>query len=175
MEQKKQKPFGVKRLAFLAILLALALILSYVEVLIPFSFGIPGIKLGLPNALILLALYLLGGRDAFFLSITRIVLSALLFGSFFSFLYSLAGGMLSLLVMTFLKKTDRFHLITVSICGGVTHNLGQLIIAAIVISNLKIFYYLPVLLLAGFLTGGLIGIISRELVLRLSIFFRKEL
>ena len=109
MEQKRNKPFNVKRLAFLAILLALALILGYVEVLIPFSFGIPGIKLGLPNALVLLALYLLGGRDAFCLSITRIALSALLFGSVFSFLYSLAGGMFSLLVMLLLKKTGRFQ------------------------------------------------------------------
>lgn len=175
MEQKRNKPFNVKRLAFLAILLALALILGYVEVLIPFSFGIPGIKLGLPNALVLLALYLLGGRDAFCLSITRIALSALLFGSVFSFLYSLAGGMFSLLVMLLLKKTGRFHVITVSICGGITHNLGQLLVAAIVVSNLKIFYYLPVLLLAGFLTGALIGIISRELLLRMSHFFRKEL
>ncbi len=174
MEQKN-KPSGVKRLAFLSILLALALILSYVEVLIPFSFGIPGIKLGLPNALVLLALYLLGEKEACLLSVTRILLSALLFGTLLSFLYSLTGGILSLVVMILLKKNNRFHVVTVSICGGVTHNLGQLLIAAAFVSNLKVFYYLPVLLLAGFLTGALIGIISRELILRMSHFFRKEL
>ncbi len=175
MEQKKNNRSVSRKIALLSIFLALALILSYVEVLIPFSFGIPGIKLGLANALILLALYLMGWREALLLDIARIALSALLFGSVFSFLYSLAGGILSFLVMALLKKTNRLHVITVSICGGVTHNLGQLIIAAIFVSNLKILYYLPVLLLAGFLTGALIGIISRELLRRMSFIFEKEL
>lgn len=174
MEQKKNNRSVSKRIALLSIFLALALILSYVEVLIPFNFGIPGIKLGLANALVLLALYLLGWREALVLSVARIALSFLLFGSAMSFLYSLAGGMLSLLVMILLKKTGRLHVITVSICGGVSHNLGQLFVAAFFVSNLKIFYYLPVLLLAGFLTGALIGVISKELLSRLS-FFWKEL
>jgi len=174
MGKKNNRPIS-KRIALLSIFLALALILSYVEVLIPVSFGIPGIKLGLTNILILLALYLLGWREALLLDIARIALSALLFGSVLSFLYSLMGGLLSFLVMYLLQKTNRLHVITVSICGGVTHNLGQLIIAAVFVSDLKIFYYLPVLLLSGFLTGALIGIISRELLRRMSVFFKKEL
>ncbi len=175
MGQKKNHSSLSKRIALLSIFLALALILSYVEVLIPFSFGIPGIKLGLTNVMILLALYLLGWKEALVLDLARIALSAMLFGSVPAFLYSLTGGMLSFLVMFLLKKSNRFHVITVSICGGTAHNFGQLIIAAVFVSDLRIFFYLPVLLLAGFLTGALIGVISRELLRRLSPFFEKEL
>lgn len=163
----KRASIEPKRLALLGLFLALALILGYVEVLLPFNFGIPGIKLGLPNALVLLALYLLGPKDAFLLSLSRILLSALLFGTVLSFGYSLAGGALSFLVMWLLYRTKAFHILTVSIAGAFAHNLGQLIVAYIIVENLRIFYYAPVLLLAGAVTGAIIGIIAGELVKRL--------
>lgn len=153
-----------KRIALLGMLLALALIVSYVEVLLPFNFGIPGIKLGLANIVILTALYLLGERDALLLLIARVALSAMLFGTVMSFLYSLVGGLLSFAVMALLKRTKRFRIFTVSIAGGVSHNAGQLIVAAFIVSNLNLFYYMPVLLLAGLLTGALIGIIAQEII-----------
>lgn len=160
-----------KKAASLALFLALALILGFVERVIPFQFGIPGIRLGLPNALILMALYLLGTKEAFLLSVMRILLSALLFGTFFSFLYSISGGLLSFLVMWGLKKTGKLHVLTVSAMGGISHNLGQLIVACLVVSNLNLVYYAPVLLLSGLLTGLLIGVIAGELIKRLDRIF----
>ena len=175
MESEQQRKNKTKKLALLGLFLALALILSYVEILLPMNFGIPGIKLGLANAVVLLALYLVGTKAAFLLSVSRIALSALLFGTLFSFLYSLLGGLLSFLVMVLLKKTKKLHIVTVSVFGGISHNLGQLIVAYFFVSNVNLFYYLPVLLLAGALTGAVIGVISAELMRRLNGFFRREL
>lgn len=164
---REKKSISARKLSLLGLLLAFALILSYVEVLIPFSFGIPGVKLGLANAAVLLTLYLFGWREALLVSITRILLVALLFGSAMSFVFALFGGSLSLLAMCLLKSTGKLHVISISAIGGVTHNLGQLLAAALFISNLKLFYYFPVLLFSGLLTGLLIGIIAGELLLRI--------
>lgn len=155
-----------KKLALLGLFLAFALILSYVEYLIPFSFGIPGVKLGLANAAVLLALYLLGWKSALIVSVSRILLSSLLFGSVLSLSFSLAGGLLSFFVMAFLKALNLFHPASVSAAGGFFHNLGQLIAAAFLVQNLKLIYYLPVLLFFGLLTGLVIGIICQEILLR---------
>lgn len=163
----RERRFSTKRIALLGLFLALALILGYIEFLIPFDFGIPGIKLGLGNAMILLALYLLGGREAFVLQLMRILLSGLLFGTMLSTLYSLSGGLLSFGVMVALKRTKRFQVISVSIAGGVSHNLGQLLVAGLIVENLHLFYYAPVLLFSGLATGALIGIIAGELIRRL--------
>lgn len=157
------------KVAYWGVFTALALIFSYVETLIPIHFGVPGVKLGLANLLIVIVLYKIGARDALLLSVVRIVLSGFLFGNMFSILYSLAGGLLSLAVMAFLRKRDGFSVIGVSIAGGVFHNVGQLFIAAIVVENFKVSYYLPVLLVAGVLTGALIGVISGEVLKRLKI------
>lgn len=157
----------VKKTAFLGVFLALALICSYVEVLIPIDFGIPGVKLGLTNIVIVLMLYAVGTREAFFVSLMRILLSGLLFGNFLSILYSLAGGMLSFLAMYLLKKTNRLGVLSVSAAGGICHNIGQLVVAALVVANLAVWYYLPVLLFSGVLTGILIGVLSQELLVRL--------
>lgn len=151
-----------KKVAYSAILVALAMIFSYVEVLIPFHFGIPGIKLGLANLVVVIALYLLKPSQAFSISVVRIVLVAFLFGSMSSMIYSLAGGVLSFIVMLLLKKNKGFSMMGISIAGGVSHNVGQLMVAAIVVENLSVFYYMPVLLIAGLITGMLIGIVAQN-------------
>ena len=124
-----------RKIAYLGVFLALALILSYVESLIPFYFGIPGVKLGLTNLIVVVMLYCTGTKEAFGVSVARILLAGFLFGNLFSILYSLAGGVLSFIVMCLLKKTGRFHVISVSVTGGISHNIGQLIAAAFVVET----------------------------------------
>ena len=140
--------------AYLGLLLAFALILSYIEVLIPFSFGIPGVKLGLSNLAVLLALCLLGYRDAFLLTVVKAIFCGFLFGNMTMILYSLSGAVCSFLAMAVMMKSNRFHLLTISAVGGVMHNAGQLLVA-----YYGIFYYVPILILAGLIAGILIGTI----------------
>ena len=145
---------------------SLALILSYVELLIPINFGIPGMKLGLANLLVVILLYKGCPRDALLLSVIRILLSGLIFGNMFSIFYSLGGGLLSLAVMVFLKKTGQFTVAGISIGGGASHNVGQLLVAMFVVQTYQVGYYLPVLLIAGVITGAVIGILSAEVLKR---------
>lgn len=151
----------------MGVFLALALILSYVESLIPFYFGIPGVKLGLANLIVVIMLYAVGAKEAFAISMLRILLSGFLFGNLFSILYSFAGGILSFLVMWLVKRTGKFHVMSVSICGGITHNIGQILVASVIVETYSIFYYIPVLLIAGLITGMLIGVIASEVSDRL--------
>ena len=151
-----------------AVLTALALIFSYVEVLLPLSAALPGIKLGLANIVILVALYTLGTGPALAVNVLRIFLSGLLFGNLFAIAYGLAGGLFSFLVMALLKKTGRFSITGVSMAGGVAHNAGQLVIAALLVENAGVFLYLPVLLIAGMVSGILMGIVAYLIVKRLS-------
>lgn len=153
------------RLTTCALLSALALIVSYIEFLLPLNVGLPGIKLGLANIVVVLALYYLGPQYALLINLIRIALAALLFGSLFSGLYALAGGLVSLAVMVLLKKTGLFSITAVSMAGGAFHNLAQLIVAALVASTSDVFLYLPVLFIAGIATGIFNGIVS-NLVLR---------
>jgi heptaprenyl diphosphate synthase len=155
------------RAAYFGVFTALALIFSYVEMLIPIQFGVPGIKLGLANLLIVIMLYKCGPKEALLLSVVRIVLSGFIFGNMFSIIYSLAGGILSLAVMAFLKGRGSFSVMGVSIAGGVCHNIGQLAVAMAVVETYRVGYYLPVLLIAGMLTGMLIGIVSNEVLKRI--------
>lgn len=155
------------RAAYFGVFTALALIFSYVETLIPINFGIPGVKLGLANLIIVIVLYKTNWREALLLSVVRIVLSGFIFGSLFAILYSLAGGVLSLAVMAVLSRMDSFSVIGVSIAGGVSHNIGQLIVAMIAVQTYRVGYYLPVLLAAGLLTGTLIGIIAGQVLMRI--------
>lgn len=155
-----------RKIAYLGVFLALAQILSYVESLIPFYFGIPGVKLGLTNLIVVVMLYCTGTKEAFGVSVARILLAGFLFGNLFSILYSLAGGVLSFIVMCLLKKTGRFHVISVSVTGGISHNIGQLIAAAFVVETYDIFYYMPFLLIAGVATGFVIGMLAQEFILR---------
>lgn len=160
---KKQK-ISAKTVALMAMMIALAMIFSYVETMIPINFGIPGVKLGLANLVIVAALYLFGGKQAFLISVVRIFLSGFMFGNMASIMYSLAGGMLSLVIMLLLKKTDKLSILAVSVMGGICHNIGQLIVAMLVVENLKLIFYVPVLLISGFLTGLLIGVVSRVIL-----------
>ena len=154
------------KVAVFGVFTSLALILSYVELLIPINFGIPGMKLGLANLLVVILLYKCGPRDALFLSVIRILLSGLIFGNMFSIFYSLGGGLLSLAVMVFLKKTGQFTVAGISIGGGASHNVGQLLVAMFVVQTYQVGYYLPVLLIAGVITGAVIGILSAEVLKR---------
>ena len=152
------------KVAVFGVFTSLALILSYVELLIPINFGIPGMKLGLANLLVVILLYKGCPRDA--LSVIRILLSGLIFGNMFSIFYSLGGGLLSLAVMVFLKKTGQFTVAGISIGGGASHNVGQLLVAMFVVQTYQVGYYLPVLLIAGVITGAVIGILSAEVLKR---------
>ena len=151
-----------KSVAYLGVFLALAMILSYVEAILPFAIGIPGVKLGLANLVTVLMLYLIGWREALCVSVLRIVLTGILFGNLVSICYGLAGGLLSFVLMFILIRINRFHVVTVSICGGIIHNMGQLIVAGFLVSSYHVIYYMPVLLIAGFVTGALIGIVAKE-------------
>lgn len=155
------------RVAYFGVFTALALIFSYVETLIPIQFGIPGVKLGLANLIIVIALYKLKLRESYVLSVVRVLLAGFLFGNYFSIIYSLAGGLLSLTVMTYLKHRGDFSVIGVSIAGGVFHNVGQLVVAMAVVETFHVAYYMPVLLVAGLVTGFLIGILSDNMLKRL--------
>ena len=157
------------RVAVFGVFTALALIFSYVELLIPINFGIPGAKLGLANLVIIIVLYKTDWKEALLLSVVRIVLAGFLFGNLFGILYSLAGGILSLAVMALLKRSGAFSIIGVSMAGGVSHNVGQLIMAMLVVETYAVGYYLPVLLIAGLITGTLIGIAGREMLKRLDL------
>ena len=156
----------MRRTVELGFLLALALILSYVESLIPFSFGIPGIRLGLPNLIVLLLLYdgAAGAREALLVNALRIVLAGFLFSNLYTILYALAGAAFSFLAMLMGKKCGRFSMIGVSVLGGVFHNIGQMIVAMLVVETFAVSYYAPFLIVAGTATGALLGIAGMELV-----------
>jgi heptaprenyl diphosphate synthase len=134
---------------------ALALVLGYVESLIPT--GIPGVKLGLGNLVVLAAMYAISVRGAAAVAAVKIVLGGLLFGSFAGLLYSLAGGAASFLVMLLLKKSERFGLVGVSAAGGVVHNIAQLAVACAVLGGIKLAYMLPLLLVSGVAAGLIVG------------------
>lgn len=158
------------KVAYFGIFTSLALIFSYVESLIPISFGIPGVKLGLANLITILVLYKMSVKEAYLVSVVRVVLSGFMFGNLFAILYSLAGGFLSLAMMNLFRRTDRFSIYGVSMAGGVFHNVGQFIMAMLVVESVSIAGYLPVLLVAGLATGLVIGIVSNEMLKRLKNF-----
>lgn len=155
------------RVAYFGVFTALALMFSYIETMIPIQFGVPGIKLGFANIMIVIMLYKSSAKEALLLSIVRIMLSGFLFGNLSSILYSIAGGVLSLGIMTLLKKQGGFSVIGVSVAGGVSHNVGQLIVAMLVVETYQVGYYFPVLLVAGVLTGSGIGVVSQEVLKRI--------
>ncbi len=163
----------LKKPAYMGLLLTFSLILSYVETLLPMPFALPGMKLGLGNLAVLLTLYLAGGREAFLLNLLRILLSGFLFGSLYGILYSMAGAALSFLAMLAAKGTGRFGVAGVSMAGGVFHNVGQLLAAALIVRTKGLFWYLPPLLLSGVVTGFLIGAAGRETLRALSGLFRR--
>lgn len=154
-----------KKTALYGMMVALAFTFSYLESLIPFDFGIPGIKLGLANLVVVVAIYKMKPAGAFSVAVIRILLAALTFGNAYSLAYSLCGGILSFFVMCFAKKT-RLSVVGVSMLGGICHNIGQIIVAAFVMKTARLVYYLPVLLIAGLITGFLIGISAKLIINR---------
>lgn len=151
-----------KKIAYGGLFAALAILMGYLELLIPMPLLVPGMKLGLANVIIVIAMYFLDDKAAFFISLVRVVLSGLLFAGFAGLLYSLAGAIFSFAVMVLLKKAKGFSIIGVSILGGVFHNVGQIIVAALVVENVRLMYYLPVLLISGIVTGTVIGIVAKN-------------
>ena len=145
------------KITFLGLFTAVALVLSFLETLIPNMVPIPGFKIGLANFAVLLALYLFGFKEAVIVDLARIILAALLFGSFFSFWYALSGAACALIIELIIKKTDKFSPIGVSVFGAVFHNIGQFIVAVILIKSFGILYYLPFTLLFCVLSGALNG------------------
>lgn len=144
---------------------SLALIFSYVEAIIPFNAGIPGVKLGIANIVTVIALYKLSIKHAAIVSFIRIMVAGFLFSGLFGAIYSLAGAIVSLIGMIFLKKTGKFSIAGVSMAGGVLHNLGQLLVASFLIKDLRIFFYFPILLFSGLASGIAIGI-AATLIMR---------
>ena len=150
-----------KKIPYYGLFAALAILMGYVEMLFPMPIPIPGVKLGLANVIIIIMMYFMDTKSAFFVSLVRVFLSSLLFAGFAGLLYSLAGAMLSFAVMALLKKTGKFSIIGVSLAGGIFHNVGQVTVAAMVVENVKMAYYLPFLLVSGVVTGILIGIVAQ--------------
>lgn len=156
-----------KKLAYMGLFAAIAIIFGYVESLIPFFAGIPGIKLGLANLAVLFILEKYTWKEAVLVSMVRILVIGFMFGNMFSILYSMAGAALSLTVMTFMKKKSGFSLLGISVAGGVSHNIGQLIVATLIVENKSLLYYAPVLIISGVITGVLIGILTGEVTKRI--------
>ena len=149
-----------RALTWYALLVALAMVLSWLESLVPLSLAVPGVKLGLANLVVIFALYKLGPRQAAIISLVRVLLVTFTFGNAFSFAYSLAGAALSLLVMLLLRKTGKFSMLGVSIAGGVCHNIGQILVAMAVLRTAELMWYLPALLAAGIAAGVCIGAVG---------------
>lgn len=165
------KNFG--KAAQCGMMVALAFLLSYIEFLIPIPTGIPGVKLGLANLVVLAAVYLTGARNAFIIMVVRVILTALTFGNMFYGLFSIAGGVLSLLLMLLCKKKDLFGKVGVSIVGGVSHNVGQILVAMLVLETPELVWYLPVLLLSGTVAGAVIGIVGGLLLERITVIYTR--
>ena len=155
-----------RRVSSGAMLVALAMIFSYVESLIPINLGIPGIKLGVANLVTVTGLYILAPMEVLLVVILRVLLVGFMFGNGMSILYSLAGAALSMTVMTLMLKNTSFSLIGVSVAGGVSHNIGQLIIAMLIVQNASVFVYAPALLVAGVAAGVVIGGLTNEILKR---------
>ena len=156
----------MKKTNLLAMLTAVAMILSYVESLLP-SVGIPGVKMGLANIAVIFALFRFGWKEAAALSLVRVVLVSLLFGSVGAMLYSLAGAVLSLAVMALLRRIDRFSTVGISVAGGVAHNAGQILMAMLILQTKQLLGYLPVLAVSGIAGGVLTGLAAALLIRRI--------
>ena len=157
--QSNMQKSSTKKIAMYGMLIALAFIFSYIESQIPYMFVIPGMKLGLANIVILIALYTLGTKSAFILSIIRVLLASLTFGNMSMFWFSVAGATLSFIVMALMKRLKGFSMVGVSVAGGVAHNIGQIIVAMIMLSEVMI-YTLIFLIIGGTITGAVIGVIG---------------
>lgn len=152
-----------KRITILSLFCALAMIMSYLESLIPLPLPF-GIKVGLPNIIIVFILCRIGAKEAIAVSIIRVLLVSLLFGNAVSLSYSLAGAILSLIIMIILNSLKNFSTIGISVAGGVAHNAGQIIVACIIMDTAQISFYLPILAISGIIAGVLVGIAGHLLI-----------
>ncbi len=160
----------VKNIAMCGILTTLAMIFSYIDSLISIPIPVPGVRIGISNIAIITVLYIVGVKEAVIVNILRITLTSILFGNITSFWFSITGGMLSIVIMVLLKKIDTFSMVGVSVAGGVSHNIGQIIAAVLIMETNTILYYLPVLLITGTFTGIIIGIVAAMVLKRLKIY-----
>ena len=158
-----------RKIAMCGVLTTLAMIFSYIESIIPIPIPVPGIKLGVANIAIVSVLYIVGAKEAFVVDVLRITLTALLFGNLNSFLFSMFGGVLSIVVMIILKKMRWLSEIGVSVAGGVTHNIGQIVAAIWIMGSSAIALYLPVLLISGVITGIVICIVAGMVMKRVRV------
>lgn len=165
--KNSKKGLSTRQMVTLSALIAVAMILSYIESLVPAFVAVPGVKVGLSNIATVFALYALGWPYAICVSLVRVFLSALLFGNAVGLIYSLSGAALALISMILLKKTDRFSSIGISVVGGVCHNVGQVAAACIVMETAAIAYYIIPLLLSGTIAGVVIGVAAGNLVERI--------
>ncbi len=150
-----------RKVAFYGIFAALAILMGYVEAMVQMPIPVPGIKLGLANVIVVIAMYFMGNKAAIGINVIRVLISALLFNGFSGFLYSLSGAAASFIVMVLAKKIKSSGIIGVSVLGGVTHNIAQIGVAAAVLNTPGLMYYVPVLLVAGVVTGVIIGIVAK--------------
>ena len=161
----------IKRITLLALFTSVALLLSYVEMLIgPLFTGVPGIKMGLPNIAIMLVLYRIGTKEAIAVSFIRIVISSILFGNITMFWYSVACAALSLAVMILLKRIDSFSSLGVSVAGALAHNIGQILVAMLLMQTTQIGYYMIVLSITGTVSGIFVGLLGGFVIKRISKF-----
>lgn len=157
------------KVALRGLLIATAFVLSWIEMQVPYFFAIPGMKLGLTNLAVLIALYKLSAMDAFALNMLRILLISLTFGNMATLPYSAAGGLLSFIVMLLLKKYTGLSIRLVSVAGGISHNVGQVIVAMIILENVRVAWYLPFLWISGIVAGILIGLLGEYVTKRISL------
>lgn len=163
------RKINTKRLVTLALSVAVAMILSYLESLIPLSFAVPGIKIGLANIAVIFVLYKFGWKDAVCVSLLRVAWMAILFGNVMTLAYSVCGAVLSLTGMLLLQKIGRFSEVGVSVAGGILHNAGQILAAMALMGTAQIVYYLPALIISGTAAGVVIGVVSAILIKRVRI------
>ena len=164
MKKKYSNRDRTQRIALCGLLIAMMLVLGFVESRIPINAGIPGIKLGLSNGVLIFAIYMLDLPTAWLLMALKVMLSGLLFGGFNTIMYALAGGVLSMLAMTMLSRVKGMHPITVSMVGGVMHNVGQVALAMILLHTQQLLYYMAVLIIVGLICGALTGIVASNVM-----------
>ena len=169
MKRKKSNQERTQRIALCGLLIAMMLVLGFVESRIPINAGIPGIKLGLANGVLIFAVYMLDIPTAWLLMVLKVTLSGLLFGGFNTIMYALAGGVLSMLTMTLLSRIKGMHPVTVSMAGGVMHNVGQVALAMILLHTRQLLYYMAILILVGLACGALTGIVASSVMKHLKV------
>lgn len=157
---KMKQALNTNKMIILALFICVALLLSYVESLIPFFGGVPGMKLGLPNLVVVFVLWKYGCKEAIMVNLVRILMSGLLFGNLFSILFSISGAVISFMFMCLSKKCG-FSIYGVSMVGAVFHNVGQILVAMLIVQTVSVGIYVPILMIAALITGYIIGMIAK--------------